>query len=145
MTDVDHICTLRSSLQTTSCSCYITLEKKISIFTIFMPPLKKGAYCFATVSRSVCWSVQVLSAQYFLTPSLDQYQTWCRVSRWSLLIFRSHVQRSRSNHSFEPSVLSTLYILIPCLLASDRICFYREDKLYYMLSQRSRLNFILFT
>ena len=50
------------------------------------------------------------------------------MSWWSLLIFRSRVQRSRSNHSFDPSVLSTLYILIPCLLASDRFCFYREDK-----------------
>ena len=50
------------------------------------------------------------------------------MSRWSLLIFRSHVQRSRSNHSFEPSVLSPWYILIPCLLALDRFCFYREDK-----------------
>ena len=50
------------------------------------------------------------------------------MSRWSLLIFRSHVQRARSNHSFESSVLSTLYILIPCLLGSDRFCFYREDK-----------------
>ena len=50
------------------------------------------------------------------------------ISRWSLLIFWSHSQRSRSNHSFEPSVLSTLYIWIPCLLASDRFCFYREDK-----------------
>ena len=49
-------------------------------------------------------------------------------SRWSLLIFRSHVQRSRLNHSFEPSVLSTLYILIPRLLASNSLCFYREDK-----------------
>ena len=55
--------------------------------TIFMPPLKKGAYCFATVGRSVGWSVgmsvcrsvdQVLSDQYLLTPSLHQYQTWCR-------------------------------------------------------------------
>ena len=36
---------------------------------IIMPPLKKGAYCFATVGRSVD---QVLSAQYLLTPSLDQ-------------------------------------------------------------------------
>ena len=122
----------------------------------------------------------MLSAQYLLTPSLDQYQTWCRgctqwvadpywfsghmfkgqgqttllgplccqlnifwtftwsipnlvqglplMSRWSLLIFRSHVQRSRSNYSFEPSVLSTLCILIPWLLASYRFCFYREDK-----------------
>ena len=40
---------------------------------MFMPPLKKGAYCFATVGRSVGRSVdQVLSAQYLLTPSLDQ-------------------------------------------------------------------------
>ena len=47
---------------------------------IFMPPLKKGAYCFATVGRYVgrsdsmlvCRSiVQVFSAQYLLTPSLD--------------------------------------------------------------------------
>ena len=58
---------------------------------LIMPPLKKGAYCFATVGRSVGWSVgrsvcrsvcrsvdQVLSAQYLLTLSLDQYQTWCR-------------------------------------------------------------------
>ena len=50
------------------------------------------------------------------------------MSRSSLLIFRSHVQRSRSNYSFEPSVLSTLYILIPWLLALYRFCFYREDK-----------------
>ena len=75
----------------------------------FYALLKKGAYSFATVGRSVD---QVLSAQHLLTPSLDQYQTWCRglpsMSRCTLLIFRSHVQRSRSNHSFEPSVLSTL-------------------------------------
>ena len=50
------------------------------------------------------------------------------ISRWSLLIFGSHVQSSRSNHSSQSTVLSTLYILIPCLLASDRFCFYREDK-----------------
>ena len=115
----------------------------------------------------------VFFAQYLLTPSLGQNQTWWRgcpqlvddpywfsehvfkgqghttrsisfdpftwliphlvqgmhpVSRWSLLIFRSHVQRSRLNHSFEPSVLSTLYILLLCLLASYKFCFYREDK-----------------
>ena len=29
------------------------------------------------------------------------------ISRWSLLIFRSHVQRSRSNHSSQPSVFCT--------------------------------------
>ena len=45
-----------------------------------MPPLKKGAYCFATVLQlSVGRSVdQVLSVQYLLTHSLDQWQTWCR-------------------------------------------------------------------
>ena len=40
-----------------------------------MPPLKRGAYWFATVCRSVD---QVLSTQYLLTPSLDKYQTCCR-------------------------------------------------------------------
>ena len=51
-----------------------------------------------------------------------------QISRWSLFSCRSHVQRSRSNYSFEPSVLSTLYILISWLLASYRFCFFREDK-----------------
>ena len=37
------------------------------------------------------------------------------MSRWSLMIFMSHVQRSRSNHSFEPSVLSAQYLLTPSL------------------------------
>ena len=50
------------------------------------------------------------------------------ISCWSLFIFRSRVQRSRSNYSFEPSVLSTLYILIAWLLALYRFCFYREDR-----------------
>ena len=49
----------------------------------FYAPLEKGGIFFATVGRyvrrSVCRSVdQVLSGQYLLTPSLDQYQTWCR-------------------------------------------------------------------
>ena len=59
-------------------------------FTLFdpilVPPLKKGDILFCncrsvggSVGMSVCRSVdQVLSAQYLLTPSLDQYQTWCR-------------------------------------------------------------------
>ena len=45
--------------------------------------------------------------------------------------FQVTCSNSRSNHSFEPSVLSTSYILIPCLLAKDRICFYKEDKLKF--------------
>ena len=181
----------------------------------YAPPWKRGHIVLQlSVGRSVCRSVdQVLSDQYLLTPSLDQYQTcckgypqwvddpywfsghmvkcqgqtsllnrlccplnifwplsldqyqtWCRgcpqwvddpywfsghmfkgqgqttllgpvccplnifwpphliktklgagvglISKWSLLIFRSHVHRSRSKYSFEPSVLFTLYILI---------------------------------
>ena len=36
-----------------------------------MPSLKKGAYCFATIGRSLDRYVdQVLFAQYLLTPSL---------------------------------------------------------------------------
>ena len=45
-----------------------------------------------------------------------------QISRWSLLIFRSHVQRSSSNHSWAQCVVHFIY-LIPCLLASERICF----------------------
>ena len=62
----------------------------------------------------------------FLTPSLN----WCRgCPQWvdSPYWFSGHDQRSRSNHSFEPTVLFAQYLLIPCLLASDRFFFYRED------------------
>ena len=98
--------------------------------SIFMPPLKKGAYCFATVGRSV--SLLVCRPSVFRSISFDPF-TWSipnlvqglpSMSRLSLLIFRSHVQRSRSNHS----MLSAQYLLMPCLLVSDRFCFYREDQ-----------------
>ena len=63
-----------------------------------MPPLKKGAYCFAPVSRSVD---QAMSAHYLLTPLHGSGQIWynrCPLgNRWPLLILRSHGQRSRSN------------------------------------------------
>ena len=72
--------------------------------------------------------VRSISFDPFIWSISNLMQGLPSVSRWSLLIFRSHVQRSRSNHSSEPSVLSTLYIVIPCLLALDRFCFYREDK-----------------
>ena len=110
------------------------LKRKYFDFFAPPPPLKKGAYCFATVGQSVGMLVCILSLVRSI--SFDPF-TWSipnlvqglpSMSRWSLFIFRSHVQRSRSNYSFEPSVLSTLYILIPWLLASYRFCFYREDK-----------------
>ena len=70
-------------------------------WVIFMPPLKKGAYCFATVGLSVCRPSVVRSISFdpftWSIPNLVQGLT--SMSRWSLLIFGSHVQRSRSNHS----------------------------------------------
>ena len=95
--------------------------KPIEIASIFMPPLKKGAYCFATVGRSVgLWVcrpsvVRSISFDPFTWSIPNLVQGLPSMSRWSLLIFRS-----------PPSVLST--ILIPCLLALDTFCFYREDK-----------------
>ena len=127
----------------------IILIKSEPTNPIFMPPFEKGG--ILSVGRSVGMSLNVLSAQYLLTPSLDQYQTWYRgcpqsvddpvdyqvtcskvkvkpifsancvvrsisfdpftwsisnlvqglpsISRWSFLIIRSHVQRSRSNRT----------------------------------------------
>ena len=69
-----------------------------------MPPLKKGAYCFATVGmsvgRSVCRLSVVRSKSFdpFIWSIPNLMQGLPSMSRWSLLIFRSHVQRSRSNH-----------------------------------------------
>ena len=144
-----------------------------------MPPLKKEAYCFATISRYVgrsvpsvvrsisfdpfTWSIPnlvqrlpsmsrwslsifrshvqrsrsnhssqptVLSAHYFFTPSHDQYQTWCRgCPQWvdDPYWFSGHMLKSQGQTTLEPSLLFTLYILIPCLLASDRFAS-TEDK-----------------
>ena len=91
------------------------------------PPFFKGAYCFATVGRSVgtCMSVSLSVCRPSVVHSIsfDPF-TWSKqnlvqrlpsMSRWSQLIFRSHVQRSRSNHSFQPSVLSAQYLLTPWL------------------------------
>ena len=90
-----------------------------------MPPLKKVAYCFATVGRSVGRYVglSVCRPSVVLSISFDPF-TWSipnlvqgfpSKSRWSLLIFRSHVQRSRSNQSSQPSVLSAQYLLTSSL------------------------------
>ena len=81
----------------------------------FMPPLKKGAYCFATVRQLVCRPSVVPSISFdpFTWSILNLVQGLPSLSRWSLLIFRSHVQRSRSNHFFKPSVFSAQYLLTP--------------------------------
>ena len=41
---------------------------------ISMPPLKKGAYCFATIGRSV--GMSVCRPGVVQSISFDQYQTW---------------------------------------------------------------------
>ena len=79
---------------------------------LFMPPLKKGAYCLATVCRSVCRPSVVRSISFdpFTWSIPNLVQGLPSMSRWSLLIFRSHVQRSRSSHSSQPTVFSTKHI-----------------------------------
>ena len=99
------------------------------------PPWKRGHIVLQlsvgmSVGRSVCRPCVVRSISFdpFTWSIPNMVQGLHPISRWSLLIFRAHVQMSRSNYSSEPNVLSTIYILIPCLLALDRFCFYREDK-----------------
>ena len=88
----------------------------------FYATLEKGGVLFATVGLSVggsvglytkCCLLNIFWPLYFQ----DQYHTWCRgyLQRvddpyWFSRI-RSHVQISRSNHSFELSVLSAQYLL----------------------------------
>ena len=79
-----------------------------------------------TLLSPLCCPLNIICPFTWSIPNLVQGLR--PISRWSLLIFRSHVSRSRSNYSFEPNVFSILYSLIPCVLASDRFCFYREDK-----------------
>ena len=58
----------------------IYLSKLYFIVTLIMPLWKRGYIVLQlSVGRYVGRSVdQVLSAQYLLTPSPDQHQTWCR-------------------------------------------------------------------
>ena len=67
------------------------------------------------------------------------------MSRWSLLIFRSHVQRSRSNHYSQPSVLSSQYLLTPLLHQYQNWCWgcsisRRSLLIFRSHDQRSRSN-----
>ena len=93
----------------------IPIDFQVTCSKVKIKPLF-SAHC---VVRSISFDPFTWSIPY-LVQGLRQ------ISRWSLLIFRSHVQRSRSNHSL--SQVCCQLILIPCLLASDRCYFYREDK-----------------
>ena len=90
---------------------------KMKSKTYFYTPLKMGAYCFATVGRSVCRPsvVRTISFDPFTWSIPNLVQGLPSMSRWSLFIFRSNVQRSRSNHSSQPTVLSAQYLLTPSL------------------------------
>ena len=114
------------NIQHSDCYCIMVLYYSLiflawSLMIFIMPPLKKGAYCFATVGQSVGMSVCRQSVVHSI--SFDP-STWLvpnlveglpSISKWCLLIFRSHVQRSRSNHSSHPTVLSAQYLLNPSL------------------------------
>ena len=96
-----------------------------------MIPIDFQVTCLKVKVKPFFWAqcvVRSISLDPFTWTIPNLVQGMPLMSRWSLLIFRAHVQRSRSNYFSEPSVLSTIYILIPCLLALDRFCFHREDK-----------------
>ena len=112
--------------------CLIIFWRKISQWYFYAPPLKKVAYCFATVGRlvgryvsrsvgmSVCRSVdqvvvRSISFDLFTWSIPNLVQGLPSISRLSLLVFRSHVQRSRSNHSSQPTVFFAQYLLTPSL------------------------------
>ena len=56
-----------------------------------------------TLLSPLCYSISFDPFTWSI-PNLVQVLPSMR--RWSLLILRSHVQKSRSNHPFEPSVIS---------------------------------------
>ena len=67
----------------------------------------------------------VLSAQYILTSSLDQYQTWCRgCPQWldDHNWFQVTCSKVMSNHSSQPSVLSAQYLLTSSLYQYKNWC-----------------------
>ena len=88
------------------------------------PPLKS----FATVGRYVGLSVckpSVVRSIFFdpFTWSIPNLvQGLPSMNRWSLIIFRSHVQRSRSNHSSQPTELSPQYLLTPSHHQYQTLC-----------------------
>ena len=100
------------------------MKRTLSHSSGIYAPLEKGGILFCNcrsvglyVSLSVCRPslVQSISFDPFTWSILNLVQGLPSMSRWSLLIFRSHVQRSRSNYSSKPSVLSGQYLLTPSL------------------------------
>ena len=75
------------------------------VLVLFLCTLEKGGILFCNC-RSVCRPSVVWSISFdpFTWSIPNLVQGLPTMSRWSQLIFRSHVQRSRSNHSFEQIV-----------------------------------------
>ena len=89
----------------------IPIEFKVTGSKANVKPLLQ-AHC---IVRSICFDPFTWS-----TPNLVHGLS--SMSRWSPLIFRSHVQRSRSNHSSHPTVLSAQYLLTPSLDSYQTWC-----------------------
>ena len=105
-------------------TCLDCLDSSKMIFYAPPPPFEKRGILFCNclsvcrlVSRLVCRPnvVHSISFDPFIWSIPNLVQGLPSMSKWSLLIFRSHVQRSRSHHSFEPTVLSAQYLLTPSL------------------------------
>ena len=113
---------------------------------------------FIPLSRAPC-VVRSISFDPFTWSIPNLVQGLTSMSRWSLLIFRSHVQRSRSNHSSQPTLFNPvccpLNIFWPFLIKYQtwcRGCLQRVDDPYWFSghmfkgqSQTTLLRSVLFT
>ena len=104
---------------------------------LFLCSLEKGGILFCncrsvfgwyvgwSVGPLVCLSVdQVLSAQYLLTPSLDQYQTWCSgCPQWvdDPYWFSGHVFKSQGQTTLLCPLCCLLNIFWPFHLINTKL------------------------
>ena len=122
------LCKYLKCLYVSACTLYLDWCFVSFILIFLCPPWKRGYILFCNcwsvgrsvrqlVGRSVCKPSVVRSISFdpFTWSIPNLVQGLSSVSRWSLLIFRSHVRRSRSNHSSLPTVLFAQYLLTPSL------------------------------
>ena len=92
------------------------------LLLILCPPWKRG---HIVLQLLVCRSVdQVLSAQYLLTPSLDQYQTWCRgCPQWvdDPYWFSSHMFKGQGQTTLLSPLCCPLNIFWPLHLTNTKL------------------------
>ena len=104
------------------------LNGHMLIFWFLSPPWKRGHIVLQLsvvryVGLSVCRPcvIRLISFDPFTWSIPNLVQGLHSIRKCFLLIFRSQVQRSRSNHSFEPSVLSDQYLLTPSLIINTKL------------------------